>query len=77
MAKRVPSALRSLVSIATFTRTPPQRVRTLQRFDDTGRLACLYLMREERVLDAVTGAVDRYAPAYRRAPPTEAQPASP
>ena len=37
-------------------------MRTLQRFDDAGRLACLYLMREERVLDAVTGAVDRYAP---------------
>jgi hypothetical protein len=40
--------------------SPLQRVRTVQRFDDRGRLSCVYLMTEERVIDAVTGAVDRY-----------------
>ena len=42
---------------------PPflQRVRTVQRFDDGGNgLECFCLIREQRVLDAVTGALDRY-----------------
>ena len=38
-----------------------QRIRTVQRFDDiSGALECFCLIRETRVLDAVTGALDRY-----------------
>lgn len=34
-----------------------RRVRTVQRFDEEGNFQCLYLIRETRVLDSVTGAV--------------------
>jgi hypothetical protein len=35
------------------------RVRTVQRFDDDGDFQVLYLIREERVIDAVTGSIMR------------------
>jgi hypothetical protein len=41
------------------------RVRTVQRFADNGELQCMYLIREERVIDAVTGAVVEPPPRSR------------
>jgi hypothetical protein len=34
-----------------------RRIRTVQRFDETGAFQCLYLCKEQRVIDAVSGAV--------------------
>ena len=36
-----------------------RRVRTIQRFDPSGNFQCLYLMRESRVIDKVSGAMSR------------------
>eukprot|EP01138_Halocafeteria_seosinensis_P008391 gb/GECG01008575.1/.p1 GENE.gb/GECG01008575.1/~~gb/GECG01008575.1/.p1 ORF type:complete len:413 (+),score=53.28 gb/GECG01008575.1/:1-1239(+) len=36
-----------------------RRVRTIQRFDPIGNFQCLYLMRENRVIDKVSGAMSR------------------
>lgn len=37
-----------------------RRVRTVQRFDATGQFQCMYLIREQRVIDSVSGAMAAY-----------------
>lgn len=37
-----------------------RRVRTVQRFDATGQFQCMYLIKEQRVIDAVSGAMESY-----------------
>jgi len=37
-----------------------RRVRTVQRFDESGQFKCLYLVKESRVIDAVSGAVEEF-----------------
>ncbi|EQC32853.1 hypothetical protein SDRG_09388 [Saprolegnia diclina VS20] len=41
-----------------------RRLRTVQRFDETGGFRFVYVMNERRVVDAVSGAMERYDPNF-------------
>lgn len=68
---------RPLLVDTTVVMDEARRTRTVQRFDDAGNLSVVYLIRETRVLDSVSGALQTVGTPWSTGGPRRAGPGSP